>query len=236
MVFLALVTIAVFARVLTNGFVFDDSPYVVLNDHVNTGLTAKNIAWSLTGVHGANWHPLTWISHMTDVSIYGMRPMGHHVTNLIFHVANVLLLFVVLRRMASRPGSTQAGSMWKSAFVAALFAIHPLHIESVAWIAERKDVLSTFFWMLAMLAYANYVDKPVIGRYMLVVLAFVLGLMSKPMLVTLPFVLLLLDYWPLNRVRFGEWRWSLIWEKIPLFALSACSSVIAFYAQKHQGA
>lgn len=228
MLFLTLATIAVFGRVLTNGFVFDDLPYVVANDHVNTGLTAKNIAWSLTGVHGANWHPLTWLSHMLDVSLYKMRPAGHHATNLIFHVANVLLLLIVLNRMTR--------SLWKSAFVAALFAIHPLHIESVAWIAERKDVLSTLFWMLAMLAYVHYVEKPVIGRYMLVAAAFVLGLMSKPMLVTLPFVLLLLDYWPLNRVKIGKWQWSLVWEKVPLFALSAASSLITFFAQKQEGA
>lgn len=228
MLFLTLATIAVFGRVLTNGFVFDDTPYVLTNDHVNTGLTAKNIAWSLTGVHGANWHPLTWLSHMTDVAIFGVRPAGHHAMNLIFHIANVLLLLIVLNRMTR--------SLWKSAFVAALFAIHPLHIESVAWIAERKDVLSTFFWMLAMLAYVHYVDKPVIGRYVLVVAAFALGLTAKPMLVTLPFVLLLLDYWPLNRVKIGKWQWSLVWEKVPLFALSAASSLITFFAQKQEGA
>ena len=228
MLVLGLGTIAVFGRALTGGFVFDDTPYVVYNAHVNTGLTWGNIAWSLTGVHGANWHPLTWLSHMLDISIYGMHPAGQHATNLIFHVANVLLLLLVLTRMT--------GSLWKSAFVSALFAIHPLHIESVAWIAERKDVLSTMFWLLTMLAYTHYVERPVPRRYAFVVLAFALGLTAKPMLVTLPFVLLLLDYWPLGRVKVGEWRWSLVWEKVPLFALSAGSSFIAYLAQRHQGA
>ena len=228
MLVLALGTFIVCGRVLHCGFVFDDGPYVVRNEHVSTGVALSNIAWSLTGVHGANWHPLTWISHMTDVSIYGMRPMGHHATNLIFHIANVLLLLLVLNRMTK--------SLWKSVFVAALFAVHPLHIESVAWVTERKDVLSTFFWLLAMLAYVRYVDKPILSRYMLILGAFVLGLMSKPMLVTLPFVLLLMDYWPLNRVKAGQSRWNLIWEKTPLFALSAASSFITFWAQRKQGA
>jgi tetratricopeptide (TPR) repeat protein len=228
MLLLSLGTLIVFGRAVVGAFVFDDTPYVVLNDHVNTGLSFKNFVWSLTGVHGANWHPLTWMSHMLDVTIFGLHPMGMHVVNIIFHVANVLLLLLVLTKMT--------GSLWKSAFVSALFAIHPLHIESVAWIAERKDVLSTMFWLLTMLAYIHYVEKPVRSRYVLIVLAFVLGLMSKPMLVTLPFVLLLLDYWPLNRVKIGEWRWSLVWEKVPLFALSGASSLIAFLAQRHQGA
>ena len=228
MLVLALGTFIVFGRVLTCGFVFDDGPYVLQNEHVNSGVAVSSIVWSLTGVHGANWHPLTWMSHMVDFSIYHPHPAGHHATNLIFHIANVLLLFLVLNRMTR--------SLWKSAFVAALFAIHPLHIESVAWVTERKDVLSTFFFLLTILAYVHYVDKPGLGRYILIVAAFALGLMSKPMLVTLPFVLLLLDYWPLSRMKSGGLRWGLVWEKAPLFALSAASCVITYFAQREQGA
>lgn len=172
---------------------FDDPLYVTENSKTQDGLTYKGIAWAFTTFHASNWHPITWLSHMLDCDIYGLNPMGHHWTNLQLHIANTLLLFFILQQMT--------GALWKSAFVAALFALHPLHVESVAWIAERKDVLSTFFGMLTILAYIRYVKKRNIFRYFLVLILLSLGLMAKPMLVTLPFVLLLLDFWPLKRFK-----------------------------------
>jgi len=171
---------------------FDDNDYVTDNRHVEDGLTAEGITWAFTTGHASNWHPLTWISHMVDVELFGLQPGWHHLTNLLFHLASTLLLFLVLHRMTK--------ALWQSAFVAALFALHPLHVESVAWVAERKDVLSTFFWMLTMGVYVSYVARPGLARYLTLLLCFALGLMAKPMLVTLPFVLLLLDYWPLQRL------------------------------------
>jgi hypothetical protein len=170
---------------------FDDQSYVTENYLVQKGITLEGIRWAFTTGHASNWHPLTWISHMLDVQLFGLQPRWHHLTNLLFHLVNTLLLFFVLHRMTK--------ARWESVFVSALFALHPLHVESVAWVSERKDVLSTFFWMLTMGAYCLYVERPRIQRYLFVVLFFVLGLMSKPMLVTLPFILLLLDYWPLQR-------------------------------------
>jgi tetratricopeptide (TPR) repeat protein len=193
---LAIVTIAVFWQVGNHEFIsFDDNDYVTENRQVQDGITLKGIAWAFSEPHAHNWHPLTWISHMLDCQVFGLRPGRHHLVNLFFHVANTLLLFLILRRMTN--------ALWQSAFVAAVFALHPLHVESVAWVAERKDVLSTFFWMLTMGAYVYYVERPGYKRYLLVFVFLVLGLMSKPMLVTLPFVLLLLDYWPLRRLQ-GE--------------------------------
>ena len=171
---------------------YDDPLYVTGNIHVKSGITLRSIRWAFTTAHASNWHPLTWMSHMLDVQLFGLKPRWHHLTNLLFHIANTLLLFFVFHRMTKAP--------WKSAFVAALFALHPLHVESVAWVSERKDVLSTFFWMLTMAAYIYYVELPSRFRYSAVVTFFALGLMAKPMLVTLPFVLLLLDYWPLRRL------------------------------------
>ena len=200
---------------------YDDPEYVVKNTHVHS-LTAENIRWAFTATHASNWHPLTWISHMIDCQLYGVeKATGHHMTNLILHIINSILLFLLLTRMT--------GSIWRSGFVAALFAIHPLHVESVAWVAERKDVLSTLFWLLAIWAYVRYAERPGIARYLPVVLLFALGLMSKPMLVTLPLTLLLVDFWPLRRLKSG---WNLIWEKIPLFAMSIASSVITCIAQE----
>jgi tetratricopeptide (TPR) repeat protein len=185
---------------------YDDPIYVTDNIHVKSGITLGSIQWAFTTGHSANWHPVTWMSHMLDVQLFGLKPRWHHLTNLLFHIANTLLLFFVFLRMTKAP--------WKSAFVAALFALHPLHVESVAWVAERKDVLSTFFWMLTMAAYIHYVEHRTedgekwtgilrfpssVFRYSAVLIFFALGLMAKPMLVTLPFVLLLLDYWPLQR-------------------------------------
>jgi tetratricopeptide (TPR) repeat protein len=170
---------------------YDDPTYVFENTNIQSGITTQAIRWAFTTGHAANWHPMTWLSHMLDVQLFGLQPRWHHLTNLLFHIANTLLLFFVFNRMTKAP--------WKSAFVAALFALHPLHVESVAWVAERKDVLSTFFWMLTMCAYVHFVEHPRLGRYLAVLTFLALGLMAKPMLVTLPFVLLLLDYWPLQR-------------------------------------
>jgi Tfp pilus assembly protein PilF len=190
---LSITTIAVFWQVGNHEFIsFDDNDYVTENRYVQDGLTLKGIVWAFSGPHAHNWHPLTWLSHMLDCQLFGLKPGRHHLVNLLFHVANTLLLFLVLHRMTK--------ALWQSAFVAGLFALHPLHVESVAWVAERKDVLSTFFWMLTMGAYVYYVEHPGYKRYLLVFVFFLLGLMSKPMLVTLPFVLLLLDFWPLKRL------------------------------------
>ena len=193
--FLALTTLTAFWQVGNHEFVnFDDNVYITENNHIQNGITIQGLCWAFTTGHAANWHPLTWISHMLDIQIFGLNPQWHHLTNLLFHIANVLLLFFVLHRMTK--------ALWQSAFVAALFALHPLHVESVAWIAERKDVLSTFFWMLTLVAYGYYAKRPRLKSYLAVIAFFALGLMAKPMLVTLPFVLLLLDYWPLGR--FGK--------------------------------
>ena len=224
---LLIVVLLAYWPVYKNGFVYDDLEYVTANPHVQHGLTLDEIKWSLTSLQSSNWHPLTWMSHMLDGQLYGPNPIGHHLTNLIFHLANVLLLFAFLSRTT--------GAFWPSAFVAALFGVHPLHVESVAWVAERKDVLSTFFWLLTMLAYVRYSKRSSLGNYGLVVGLFILGLASKPMLVTLPFALLLIDYWPLERmkrVRIGR----LILEKLPLLLISAGSSVITYFAQKQGGA
>lgn len=221
-------TLVAFAGVWRNGFVgWDDPQYVTENPHVLAGLTWSGIAWAFTGIEGANWHPITWLSHMLDVSLFGPNAGMHHAVNLVLHVLNALLLFGLLHRMT--------GVLGRSAFVAALFAVHPLHVESVAWAAERKDVLSTLFWMLTMLAYVAYAERPGWRRYLLVVAAFALGLLSKPMLVTLPFVLLLIDFWPLARHERTPWR-SLVREKIPLFALSLAASITTFLVQRHSGA
>ena len=209
---------------------WDDLAYVTQNPNISKGLTWEGIAWAFTSGYAANWHPLTWLSHMLDIQLFGMNAGAHHVTNLVLHIANTVLLFGFLL--------SATGALGRSAFVAALFAVHPLHVESVAWVAERKDVLSTLFWMLTVCAYVAYVRRQRPGRYVAVVLLFGLGLMAKPMLVTLPFVLLLLDYWPLGRVALGDWpAWRpLVREKIPLLALAAASSVVTFLVQRHGGA
>ena len=236
---------------------YDDDRYITANPRIQQGLSWSNAAWALQATEVANWHPLTWLSHMADCHLYGLNPSGHHLTNLLFHILNVVLLFLVLQEMT--------GALWRSALVAALFALHPLNVESVAWIAERKNVLSTLFWLLTMWAYLFYVRQPGWKRYLFVAALFVLGLMSKPMLVTLPCVLLLLDYWPLGRFvrRTGEDRsghqspdetdqrqqqadlrspdlrrtlFRLVLEKVPLFLLAAASSVITIKAQQIDGA
>ena len=197
MLVLVLATAVVYLQVQDYDFVgFDDNEYISENMHVQTGLTAKSVTWAFTTFHVGNWHPLTWISHMLDFQLFGLKPGFHHLVNLFFHMANTLLLFLVFHRMTK--------VLWQSAFVAAVFALHPLHVESVAWISERKDVLSTFFWMLTMGAYVFYVEKQELKRYFLALFFFALGLMAKPMLVTLPFAFFLLDYWPLRRLMTGK--------------------------------
>ncbi len=195
---LAILTVIIFWQLKDCGFInFDDTVYVYENSYVQSGLNANSIGQAFSSElveKSGNWHPVTWLSLMLDYQIFGLNPSGYHLINLLFHVLNTILLFLIFHRMTK--------TLWPSAFVAALFAIHPLHVESVAWIAERKDVLSTFFWLLTMGAYSYYIEHPGFRRYFFVLLFFILGLMAKPMLVTLPFVLLLLDYWPLRR--FGE--------------------------------
>ena len=220
-------TLAVFWRVAGFAFTtYDDDLYVTDNPAVKAGLNRHTLAWAFHTTCGSNWHPLTWISFLTDSRIFGLNAGAFHSINLLFHLANVVLLFLFLRRLTK--------SLWRSAFVAALFAIHPLHVESVAWIAERKDVLSTLFWILTMWAYVWYTERPNLGRQALVLVAFALGLMAKPMLVTLPLVLLLLDYWPLRRFK-GTKAADLIWEKLPMFSLSFALSLMTFKAQQSGG-
>src|SRR5216117_1362001 len=191
---LAGITWLVFGQTVAHQFVtYDDPQYVYENAKVAAGLSPESVLWAFTHTVGGNWHPLTVISHMLDCQLYGLKPAGHHFTNVLLHTIAVILLFLVLRRMT--------GTLWQSAFVGALFAIHPLHVESVAWISERKDLLSAVFLILTLGAYIRYVHKLSFASYILVLLVFAFGLMSKPMLVTVPFVLLLLDYWPLNRIR-----------------------------------
>src|SRR6516165_7968415 len=233
------ITWLVFAKSVRHQFVtYDDPQYVYANPEVSAGLSLSRIAWAFTHTIGGNWHPLTTISHMLDCQLYGLDPAGHHFTNVLFHTIAALLLFLVLQRMT--------GSLWRSAFVAALFAIHPLHVESVAWVSERKDVLSAIFFMLILSSYARYVRAPCVKSYLLLFFLFALGLMSKAMLVTVPFVLLLLDYWPLGRitqVRFPKgpdrqptssstpFIRRLVAEKVPLFVLSALSSAVTLFTQ-----
>jgi len=226
---LAISSFWVYWPVTTHSFLnYDDQEYVTENPHVQSGLSLQNVVWSLTEVHSANWHPLTWISHMLDVQLFGLDPGMHHLTNLIFHVLSTLLLFFVFRRMT--------GELWPGCLVAALFALHPLHVESVAWIAERKDVLSTFFWMATLWAYLRYADSPNLLQYLRVLLFFILGLTAKPMLVTLPFVLLLIDYWPLKRFSGSRSGTRLVWEKAPLLVFTLLSCWITLLAQYHAGA
>ena len=247
--FLIVATFVVFWQVHHHEFItLDDPVYVTDNTHVQGGLNRQSILWAFTNFHAGFWIPLTWLSFMLDFEIYGLHSGGYHLTNLLFHIANTLLLFLILRRTT--------GAIWRSGFVAALFALHPLHVESVAWVTERKDVLSTFFWMLTMLAYCRFTTHRRLSWYILGLVAFAMGLMSKPMLVTLPFVLLLLDCWPLGRIKLeqfggdnkqalqiandlskaGTQALRLVVEKLPFFALAAACSVVAFFAKQSAGA
>jgi tetratricopeptide (TPR) repeat protein len=255
--FLVVAILAVFGRACANGFVnYDDGPYAAQNRHVQNGLTLDGIRWAFTTTQSGNWHPLTWLTLQLDSTFFGPgRPAGYHLTNVLLHAANSALLFLLFARM------TQA--RWRSALVAALFAFHPLHVESVAWVSERKDVLSTLFWMLTLFAYVRYTEQPRLARYLIVALFLTLGLAAKPMLVTLPFVLLLLDYWPLrrslmplastshpnpapegrrekngfHRLTMPPRTWTkLLVEKIPFFAIAVLFSGIAIFAQNKEGA
>ncbi len=247
-VFLTVAVLAAYGQVHGYGFVDYDDPWIVSeNPHLRDGLTVKAIVWAFTDSRYDWWHPLTWLSHLVDIQLFGMNPGPHHLTNLVLHLTNALMLFYVVQRMTR--------GFWSSFFVAALFALHPLHVESVAWVTERKDVLSTLFWILTMLAYCFYVERPGIVRYLLALLAFLLGLMAKPMLVTVPFVLLLLDFWPLKRTTLLEsgnagspaegpragrnWGNSnltrLILEKVPFLVFAVVSTVVTIIGQQRVG-
>ena len=229
---LALSILTVYWQARNHDFVnFDDNLYVTDNRHVQSGINLDSIIWafSFDDKEKTYWHPITWLSHMLDCQLYGLNPGMHHSTNLIFHIANTILLFLVFRRMT--------GEIWKSALVAALFGLHPLNVESVAWVSERKNVLSTFFWILTMVAYVRYSERPGFYRYLPVFLLFMLGQLVKPMLVTLPFALLLLDYWPLGRLKIGREHhfFRLIGEKVPLIIVSALSVYLSVFSLQHQG-
>lgn len=231
--FLVLATLSIYGQVQNHEFLtYDDARYITENLHIQSGFTRESIVWAFTEPYAANWHPVTWLSHILDFELYGLDPSGHHLTSLFIHITNTLLLFGVLLKMTR--------ALWRSAMVAALFALHPINVESVAWLAERKNVLSTFFWFLTVWVYASYAERPRIGVYLLVILFLALGLMAKPMLVTLPFVLILLDFWPLRR-----WGWEdkrtqaikkLILEKIPLFILVVGASITTYIVQQSGGA
>jgi tetratricopeptide (TPR) repeat protein len=222
---LILITVIAYWGIWNAQFVYYDDPdYIQNNLHMRHGLTWDNVVWAFTSGEQANWHPLTWLSHLLDAQLYGIsNAAGHHVTALLLHASNAVLLFLLFRVMT--------GAAWRSAVVAALFAIHPAHVESVAWVSERKDVLSVFLGLWCLLAYVWYSRRPGVGRYLLVVLLFALGLMAKPMLMTLPFVLLLLDYWPLGRTQ-PKW---LALEKLPLVLLAIASGVVTYEAQQRGG-
>ena len=241
-IFLVVATFCVYSQVQDHEFInYDDDQYIKDNWKIKSGLTSESISWAFTTFYGYNWFPITWLSHIFDYQLYGLNPKGHHLTNLLFHIANALILFTVLLRMT--------GKLWRCAFIAAMFAFHPLNVESVAWVAERKNVLSTLFWLMTMWAYIHYAEKPTFKRYGLVFLFFTLGLMSKPMLVTLPFVLLLLDYWPLRRLKLEQGGsdnevpvnsqyhvksefLKLMLEKVPLVALTTGACILTFIAQQ----
>ncbi|MCG6553475.1 MAG: tetratricopeptide repeat protein [Candidatus Magnetominusculus sp. LBB02] len=232
---ISLITAFAYAGVVRNGFIdiYDDNVYVLKNAHVLGGLTFDGVRRAFTTDNDGNWFPLTWISHMADVTMFGLNPAGHHITSAVIHILSSSLLFICFKRIT--------GSIYRGGFIAALFATHPLHVQSVAWVAERKDVLSGFFWMLTMWSYLRYVDRGGARRYILALVSFICGLMSKPMVITLPFVLLLLDYWPLRRLSAynesnSQTASSLLIEKIPFFALSAASGVLTYHVQSAWGA
>ncbi len=246
--FLVITAFAAYWPVLKCEFVkYDDDKYVTENPHVKRGITRDSVIWAFTKPHYHMWHPLTSLTHLLDYQLFGLNPAWHHLTSLLFHIASTLLLFGILKRMTA--------AVWPSLFVAAAFALHPLNVESVAWVSERKNVLSTFFWMLTIAAYIRYTDRSCLGRFLLVVLVFALATMTKPIVVTLPFVLLLLDYWPLGRLQFKRVSdeqgleqtesgqvdgrrvplWRLLVEKIPLFVLVTALSAVTFIAQQRGG-
>src|SRR5437667_1214184 len=232
---LAIVTFGIYAQVMGHQFIaLDDDAYIKENLMVNRGVTLAGVTWAFTTFYQGNWHPLTWIAHMIDSHLFGMNAGGHLLVNALIHVANTLLVFWLLLR------TTHA--RWPSALVAALFALHPMHVESVAWASERKDTLSTCFGLLSLIAYTRYAEAPSVRRYAWTAITLALGLLAKPMLVTWPFVMLLLDYWPLRRFDITSRRevatkvWPLVHEKLPLFAIVAASAVVTSIAQSHAGA
>lgn len=239
---LAGITLGLFLQTGSHPFInFDDPIYVTNNPHVKEGLTFKNAVWAFTTTSASNWHPLTWLSHMADVQIFGLNPRGHHLMNVLIHTAATVILFQFLFQITTAP--------WKSFLVAVLFAFHPLHVESIAWVSERKDVLSGFFGLLTLLLYARYVKRPDRLRFVVTLFVFAMGLMTKPMLVSLPFVMILMDYWPLNRFRSEvpalrpggllsacDPLLTLAKEKIPFFMLSTLSGLLTMHAQKSGGA
>src|SRR5438874_5889370 len=225
---LAAITLLLYNPVTHHDFVnYDDDRYVTDNPHVHSGLSWETITWAFGSTQEANWHPLTWLSHALDYQVFHLNPAGHHYTSVIFHVLNVVLLFVILEKAT--------GCTWRSLMVAAVFAVHPINVESVAWVAERKNLLCTFFFLLGLGAYGWYARKASIPRYLAVAALFVLGLMAKPMVITFPFVLLLTDYWPLQRMKGGNFG-RLLLEKFPLLVLSAGSAAVTMIAQKSGGA
>jgi len=238
---LIVLTLLFYNPVVQNGFVFlDDSPYILKNPHIQNGLTWQTVKWAFSSFYIANWHPLSWLSHALDYEWFGLNPAGHHYVSLLIHTANAVLVIFILQ--------AATGLAWPSFIVAALFALHPLNVESVAWAAERKNVLSMFFCLLALLLYTQYARSGKISTYLWVVVCFALGLMSKPQIIPLPFVLLLWDYWPLQRM-FGDRDASgavrscpprslvfLLLEKLPLFALASASAVITMVGQRASGA
>jgi hypothetical protein len=238
MTIIGIATLVVYLPVLNNGFVmFDDKQYLLENSNVINGINLETIKWAFTSFYASNWHPLTWLSHILDIQLFDLNPVAHHSVNLLLHLFNSAFLLLFLEKAT--------GAIRKSAVVALLFALHPLHVESVAWIAERKDLLSTFFWLSAMLAYLYYTVTPTISRYLSIIILFSAALMSKPMPVTFPFLLLLLDYWPLKRLNCNMLRLrrccedpkvSLLVEKIPFLLLSAGSCIVTYIAQKNGGA
>jgi hypothetical protein len=227
-VILIVITFAVFRQVHQYEFVnLDDMAYVTENHHIQSGMTSEGVRWAFSTKYFGLWNPLVWLSLMLDYQLFGNNAGGYHITNLIFHALSALMLFWLFNRMT--------GAEWKSAFIAAFFALHPLHVESVAWISERKDVLSAFFWMLTLCFYVYYTEKPITKRYLLVLFSFILALLSKPMVVTLPVIMILLDYWPLNRFRIGAesrkgkmFLWQ-IKEKTPFIILSLFIIVLTLY-------
>ena len=231
-VVLAAATFVAFEGVRSNDFVhYDDHRYVADNEYMQKGLSFASIKWAFTTWHEGNWHPLTWMSHLIDSTVFGMKPAGHHLVSVGFHIANVILLFLILKKMT--------GAIWPSAFVAAVFGLHPLGVESVAWVAERKNVLSNFFAFLTIWAYLWYAQKPGWRRYAVIAILFAAGLLSKSMLVTLPFVLILLDYWPMGRfggLKGWRWLWRAIVDKTPLIVISAVFCVVTYLAQLNSGA
>jgi len=228
---LTLAAVAAYWQVYQYDFVnIDDNIYVTENSHIQSGITLDGVIWAFSTKYAELWNPLIWISFMLDHQLFDTNAGGYHLTNLILHILSTLLLFWLFNRMT--------GIIWRSAFVAALFALHPLHVESVAWVSERKDVLSAFFWMLTLCLYVHYTEKPVVKRYMLVLFSFACALMSKPMVVTLPVIMIFLDYWPLGRFESQRYKTNLILlqlkEKVPFFILSAVFSIMTIYAHHNR--